>query len=53
MSHHQEHPEATGVPFEVSPMVPAKPGHVLLMRLDEILAWGGNGFFRELRGFKE
>lgn len=53
VSHHQEHPEAIGVPLEVSPMVPAKPGHILLMRLDENLAWGGNGFFSELHRFKE
>lgn len=52
-SHHQELPEAAGVPSEVSPSVPARPGPVSLMRSDEIIAWGGNGFCEELRRFRE
>lgn len=44
-THHQELP---GVPSEVSPAVLERPGPVSLMRSDEIVAWGGNGFCKEL-----
>lgn len=47
-SHHQELPEASGVPSEVSPAVLERPGPVSFMRSDEIVAWGGDGFCREL-----
>lgn len=50
---HQELSEAPGVPWEVSPTVPARPGPISLMRSDETIARGGNGFCKELCGFGE
>lgn len=45
--------ESSRVPSEVSPTVLARPGTVSLMRSDEIIAWGGNGFCKELHRFRE
>lgn len=51
--HRQELPEASGVPSEVSSVVLERPGPVSLMRSDEIIAWGGNGFCEELHRIGE